>query len=73
MTVRESNGSGATCKDHEGHEARITSNERRLDHHSDLLVALQKRVPAWASVLMTFMGVLLGGAFGLVAAGIWGG
>jgi len=71
--MAEENGSGATCKYHEGHEARITSNTKRIENHDKLLVQIQKRPPAWASLLMTVMGVALGAVSGIAAAGIWGG
>ena len=73
MMGEESNGAGATCRYHEGHEARISTNEKRLGRHDEALIEIQQRVPAWASLLMTAMGIVLGAASGVAAAGIWGG
>ena len=71
--TEEENGAGATCRFHEGHEARISTNERRLGRHDEVLIEIQQRIPAWASLLLTVMGVALGAVSGIAAAGIWGG
>jgi hypothetical protein len=70
---KEENGAGATCRYHEGHEARIATNEKRLGRHDEVLIEIQRRLPAWASLLMTVMGIVLGALASLAAAGIWGG